>query len=95
MNEVITTGVDLAKNVFQVHGFCAATWPVFTPLLTFTRGSERKPKSEYEMVEIVPPQPFTRALERKPKPEYEMVEIVPSQPPTYPVRPENSPSALM
>ncbi len=54
MNEVITIGVDLAKNVFQVHGFCAATWPVFTPPLTFTRGSERKPKSEYEMVEIVP-----------------------------------------
>ncbi len=44
---------------------------------TIYPGLERKPKPEYEMVEIVPPQPFTRGLERKPKPEYEMVEIVP------------------
>ena len=39
--------------------------------------NERKPKPEYEMVEIVPPQPIIRGSERTLKPEYEMVGIAP------------------
>ena len=48
MNEVITIGVDLAKNVYQVHGVDAAganSGANFPPQLSGSSASASRPRS--------------------------------------------------